>query len=457
MGDVSKFWDNIARSTVRELAKAAGLRVSNENAVADLTATYGPTPSADFVNEYWNVLRDGWLTRSAPHREAVVSRMRTLERGDMSIKVKSRAGQIAYLRSLRRSPALAEAVLEVFLESGSETRVIYHAYTDPPANAEEQRVRFLTAIRDQWRALRADNIESFERAVFDTIVTTLQSMTLQIDDPTGAAQRVTSTVALAFVDPGILQPSEGELQDYQRVIVERLVDNVPDIDAVGRIMAYFTAAIEEPLGNQTKTLGWLIQWSAAVFMANLAYPGNEGAPEGIVGAITDAQARFYDNGASSPEPNEQAPSRESLDFDELLTEIMMGVPNCTPPARLDSGALAWRVFVGSAVINVFRDPITDAAPPLIRFSSPLITNLQVTGELLETINVLNARENLLKFYWSNDTVWLEQEFFVGPLHDRLFIFELQRFAGAADALDSSFRDRFGGTMAGADQKAVFDA
>lgn len=454
---MGNFWDNIARSTVRELAKAAGLRVSNEHAVADLTATYGATPSAEFVNEFWLVLRDGWLTRSASHREAVVSKMRGLERGDMSIKVKTRSGQLDYLRSMRRSPVLVDAVLEVFLESGSNTRIIYHSYTEPPPNAEEQRVRFLTAIRDQWRALRADTIESFERAVFDTVVATLQSITLPIDDPAGTAQRVTSTVALAFIDPDILKPSDGELHDYQRIIVERLVDNIPDIDAVGRIMACFTAAIEEPFGDKTKTLGWLIRWSAAVFMANLAYPGNDGAPEGIIGVIADAQARFCDDGACSPDPGEQAPTQETVDFDEMLTEIMKGVPNCTPPARLDNGALVWCVYMGSAIINVFRNPITDAAPPLIRFASPLITGVQVTGELLETINLLNARENVLEFYWSDDTVWLEQEFFVDPLHERLFIFELRRFAGAADALDTSFRDRFGGKMADVDQKAVFDA
>ncbi len=453
---MSNFWDTIARSTVRELAKAAGLRVSSKNAVADLTETYGPTPDQDFVNEFWFVLRDGWLTRDAPSREALVARMRALERGNMSIGVASRAGQIKYLRTLRRGPGLNEAVLEVFLEAGAEARIVERSYIEPPANAEEQRERFLTAIRDQWLAIGADTIESFERAVFDTVVATMEPLTVPIDDPAGTAARVTATVMLAFIDPEVLQPETTELQDYQHVIVERLADRIPDLDAVEQIIDSFACAIEMAFADRTATLDFLIEWAAAVFMANLAYPGTDDAPEGITGTIAEAQSRFYDEEGAPGAPGRHPATQEDLDFDELLIELMEGMPNCTAPTQLENGALAWRAYFGSAIVNVFRDPPANPAPPLIRFTSPLIADVELSQELLMTINALNADENILKFYWDEDTVWLEQEFHADLFRHRLFFFSLQIFGGAADHFDTRFRDSFGGTMASDDQKAEFD-
>ncbi len=125
------FWDSLPSSTLHDVARAAGLRTSGAAAVEDLAATYGPLPTVAFIDEMWLVLRDGWLTRSPADREAVVAKLRALGRGRTEIKARTRAGQIKYLKTVRRSPALAEAVLEVFLSSGSQE-------TDRPPDGERE-------------------------------------------------------------------------------------------------------------------------------------------------------------------------------------------------------------------------------------------------------------------------------------------------------------------------------
>lgn len=122
------------------------MRSSNEQAVQDLTSKYGPLPTAQFIDEMWLGLSDGWLTRSAPHREAVVARMRELGRGDMSLMVRTRTDQLTYLRTLRRSPALSEAVLKVFLESGSQERQP-PVFVESPADAQAQQFLFYAMVR----------------------------------------------------------------------------------------------------------------------------------------------------------------------------------------------------------------------------------------------------------------------------------------------------------------------
>jgi hypothetical protein len=80
-----------------------------------------------------------------------------------------------------------------------------------------------------------------------------------------------------------------------------------------------------------------------------------------------------------------------------------------------------------------------------------------SADLADVLNSANAKESLIKFYWRDDVIVLEQEFLLYDLNDRLFRFMLGRFAAAADYFDTVLKDRFGGSLFGADQKAVFDA
>lgn len=450
----NNFWNNIARSTVRELAKAAGLRSSNEQAVEDLTNKYGPLPTAEFVDEMWLVLRDGWLTRSAPHREAVVARMRELGRGDMSLKVKTRSEQLTYLRTLRRSPALSEAVLKVFLESGSEERQP-PVFVEPPTDAQKQQYLFFAMVRQHLLALDATTIESFERTIYDTIHGAVGGLTLPVADPKDEAGRILSAVATVFMIAETPEPAGAGPRPYQKVILDRLAGRLPDVAAAERLFELYEASLVPIITDPKATAEYVATWASAVFMATLAYDGPKDAPRGFANEIIEAQRRFVSD-ATARAASAQAVG-ERRGFDEALADAIGRIPNSIGPVSLDNGSLAWRIYMGSAEVEVFRAPFTDSGPPLIRFVSPLVREVRLSEDLSATLNLLNAREHLDKFYWRESSVFMEYEFVVAVVDELLLLWLLCRFAGVADHFDTMLRDRFGGVMTDDDQRAVFDA
>lgn len=446
------FWNNIARSTVRELGKAAGLRASNEQAVLDLTEKYGPLPTADFVEEMWPVLRDGWLTRSAPHRQDVVARMRERGKGNMSLKVRTRSDQLAYLRSLRRSPDLVDVVLEVFLKSGSEERPD-PVFVDPPVDAEEQAARFFGAVREHLSGLDETTIEGFEQAVHGAVHDVASELAFPVAEPREEAARIVGRFASVVLLESQPESARTGLQAYQRVILARLDERVPDVDSVQRLLGIMAGSLLPVLSDPETTQTSAGDWSAALLMAILAFDSPDEAPAGFVNDIMQAQRRF----ANGPQGVGGGPGEEQQGFDEALSELMSRVPNTSPPAQLDGGALGWNVFMGSAVVNVVRVPSADHSPSSLRFVSPLVRDVRLTEDLSASLNLINAKEWFYKFYWSNDTVCMEYEFVMGGFDEGLFAWSLRRFASLADHYDTMFRGRFGGVTMGDDRQAVFNA
>lgn len=450
---MNNFWNNIARSTVRELARAAGLRSSNEQAVEDLTSRYGPLPTEQFVDEMWLVLRDGWLTRSAPHREAVVARMRELGRGDMSKKVRTRSEQLAYLRTLRRSPSLAEEVLKVFLESGSQERQP-PVFVQEPSDAGEQQDLFFVMVRRHLLGLDATTIDSFERTVYDAIHTAVAGLTLPVADPNEAASRIASTVASVFMLADRIEPSAAGQQKYQELILERLASRVPDAAAAQRLFGVYVASLVPVLKNPKAGQGYVADWASAVFMATLGFDA-EDAPPGFLKDVIVAQRRFLAD--TGPDKGSGSSTKDRRSFDEALNDAMGRIPNCAGPTTFEDGALCWWVYMGSAAVSVLRAPFADRHPPLIQFLSPLVRGVELSDDLHTTLNLMNARELFYRFYWKDGTVVMTYELEVDSIDEPLFLRSLSRFAAAADHFDTMFRDRFGGLMTDDDQQAVFDA
>ncbi len=99
-------WANFSRGTQKELARAAGLRVTR--AAEDLTERFGEPPMEAFVEQLWPTLRDGWFMRSPDARERLVEVLRAANLGQGDIAVRTRAGQMAYLRSCSQSEVLRQ-------------------------------------------------------------------------------------------------------------------------------------------------------------------------------------------------------------------------------------------------------------------------------------------------------------------------------------------------------------
>lgn len=109
-------WQLLPTPLLRSLKRELGL--DGDPAVA-LAEWYGEVPGEDFVKDAWPVLRDRWLGRTRPARQTVVDALRSRRVGDLSIAVRSAAGQMEYLRSCRNSTGLRTTVLETFLHDVS--------------------------------------------------------------------------------------------------------------------------------------------------------------------------------------------------------------------------------------------------------------------------------------------------------------------------------------------------
>lgn len=452
---MSNFWNNIARSTVRDLAKAAGLRTSNEHAVADLTATYGPLPTAEFVNEFWFVLRDGWLVRSASHREAVVAKMLALGRGSANAKTKTRAGQLAYLRSIKRSPAMLDAVLEVLLESGATERA-EPVFVEAPATPEAQQERFNAALAEGLRRLTPGNIETLERMLHAAASSAMAGVRLPVEDSMEAAAHLAAAVTVMLILDETWEPADTEQLPYQRVVVERAAARAGDAQSVGQLLGRYVATLRPAFQDPEATQESIARWASAVFLGALAFDGPDDAPEGFVNEIMIRQHRFASAAGATAESGDDESAGPKLELDEALLEAMTQVPNSSRPT-VENGSLSWTVYAGSAVVSVSRLPIPESGPAVIRFLSPLLQNVPLSDGLLDTLNRVTGNDLLHKVYWHDGVVVLEYCFGVDVFSERLFHWTLAGFLGAADHFDTALNDRFGGSMAGNDQRAAFDA
>src|SRR5580700_7564218 len=88
-------------------------------------------PDDKFVQVTWPVLRDRWLSTEATTRRSVVDALREKHLGDLSIKVGTTKGDVAYLRSCKNSGTLRSIVLDHLLAAGSSDR----SYVPMPANS----------------------------------------------------------------------------------------------------------------------------------------------------------------------------------------------------------------------------------------------------------------------------------------------------------------------------------
>jgi len=111
-------WNNFSKGIAKKLARAAGLRVTHS--FADLADKYGEPPTQKVVQEIWGALLECWLALRKDARIAVIEKLRELEQGDLTIKIRTRTGQMAYLRSCPESPLLDEVVLERLQIEGSQ-------------------------------------------------------------------------------------------------------------------------------------------------------------------------------------------------------------------------------------------------------------------------------------------------------------------------------------------------
>lgn len=450
------FWNNISRSTLREVAAAVGVRTTNANALADLEARYPQGPTRDLVMEIWPVLRDGWLERSSAHRRDVIDRCRQAKLGDLRQKITTKPGQLAYLRSLRRSDRLADIVLEVFTKSGERDRP--EQAWEPTAELEqtqkyEQVVAQLTSVLDR---IDASSLADYELQVRIAVGAALADIELPAADTDDAANLVTANVLFGLaVTP--LQVRSGQVGlPHHAEVLAGLARHRGDVAFYHTLLAMFRGYCEAALSDPASTKPMIQGLASAMFFALVATKEIVDLDPGLFERVTAGQALLKIESVTEHAPALTV-SRDILSLEEFLTAAMAAVPGASAARRSDTGTLCWTVTCGSSVtlVRVLKE-VTPGVPGL-RLQSRLLESVPATPELLRTLNDINARDLFHKVYWADNGVMLEQEFTATTLTLDQVYWTLSRFLSHADRYDTSLQERFGGKLLGSDVAASFDA
>jgi hypothetical protein len=108
-------WDNLPSALLRELGSDLGLKPPVDQA---LRARYGARPDPEFVRDAWPTLLETWLANDGDSRQLVVDELQARGLGQAGMPARQAASQLAYLRSLRNSGSLREAVAAIFTAFG---------------------------------------------------------------------------------------------------------------------------------------------------------------------------------------------------------------------------------------------------------------------------------------------------------------------------------------------------
>ena len=138
-------WSNFPPQVLEKLA--AGLGLHGDPAEA-LRRAYGARPKVGFVQEAWPVLLDTWLTVDVESRSQIAQELHARGLGKTDISLRSKQGQIDYLRSCRNATTLREVVLASFLLAGEAevvaaptARAVPAAVQEPPQPSRPERPR----------------------------------------------------------------------------------------------------------------------------------------------------------------------------------------------------------------------------------------------------------------------------------------------------------------------------
>jgi Putative bacterial sensory transduction regulator len=113
-------WSNFPPQLLKKLGAALALDGDPANA---LRRRFGARPKPAFVQETWPTLLEAWLPTDSSSRQFVAEELHALGLGRPEMSIRSKQGQMDYLRSCRNAPSLREYVLAAFLVAGETTQI----------------------------------------------------------------------------------------------------------------------------------------------------------------------------------------------------------------------------------------------------------------------------------------------------------------------------------------------
>src|SRR3954462_2688075 len=96
-------WTNFPGGLLKALAGSAGLEGDPAEA---LRRRYGARPAPTFIQDMWPTLLDAWLPADHASRDALAEALRELGLGRSDISIRTKQGQLEYLRTIRNAPRM---------------------------------------------------------------------------------------------------------------------------------------------------------------------------------------------------------------------------------------------------------------------------------------------------------------------------------------------------------------
>jgi hypothetical protein len=129
----------------------------------------------------------------------------------------------------------------------------------------------------------------------------------------------------------------------------------------------------------------------------------------------------------------------------LVADYLSGQP---VPDDLVADPVAMQA--GTAVVYL---RLLDAEPPVVRVFSPLLREVDISGELLAELNELNARLTFDRLFWRERAVYAATERLAETLTSAELRHAIDSLADHADYYDVRLHARFGGVVAFDDNRA----
>jgi hypothetical protein len=401
-------------------------------------------PDDVFVKRTWPVLRDRWLATEVTARRAVVESLLTQHLGDISLNIGTAASDVAYLRSCSNSKALRTVVLAHLLAVGRPVPGA-SASKSPTGHPNSRAGKAAVKLADiEWQRFARSLALSLAQLELD------QFLILE------ARRHPDYYVQFSQYGPAGLRGeavSNQFLKDFERlgpqaeVRLRGLGWGRPGGDSEG-------APDGPPNWHREWTLPVSYPDVAELAVSTMRHVYEVGAPAYL------SYRAFHRSGAqiilpnlgivrSEPEPATGVPAAATtekskpLTREDLLKSVRSFVADRIGVAEIQVDADG-DIPLSSGTAQLYVRVLQDA--PIVSVFGPVIWNIGIPTDVLETVNQMNANMRFARAFWNGKGILLSSEVLGDPLDRDELWNAVMVVAGLVAIHAPKLQERYGGAV-----------
>jgi hypothetical protein len=445
----------LARHLADDLAATAGPD-TDLGARDALGRRFGSPPGEDFVRIAWPVLVDRWLGTDPDARDDVVAQLRAAGLGDRTRTPRTKAEQLAYLRTCRNTTRLRQTVLDRFLEAGQDRGVQVTGGTPPSGPAGEYGTAALadasanaTLLDDPATTDLSAKVQHAWAELARSLAAALRALPvggylrLTLDPTAGGTGDATYYLEFVAPDAGVLHaeavgnaalPPDHRLD--RTAVAELVALGWQPPGVIEGTGPNFGLRVNEPDAGRLAALSvrTLREVYGAPHPAFLTYAVHTLDEDVEVPSIVGPRPAESISTELTPVADPDAP---------LLDQVraVVGEVLETSPSELtmdDDGDIGIRSGSAMVFVRVHDDP------SLVDVYSPVLTDVTPSERLYERLSALTRSMPIGRLYVADDTVWASVAVFGRDFQASHLRLAIKLMTGLADALDDRLQGDFGG-------------